>query len=153
MPTAVTRINARISRKVSSIAMVDVPNEGRHVCQLQPINDVFPMTQQYSHVNDAQANLMAYNVFCLPTRREPTAGRRRRVHRLSLRPTTSPAVASGRRPRRGKKLLSDADGRGSLAFTSPSDLQPAWPTEGQPERTSSVALEFVGGSANQDLHP
>ena len=37
---------------------------------------------------------MADNVFLFPTRREPTVRRRRRVHRLSQRLTSSPAVAS-----------------------------------------------------------
>ena len=47
------------------------------------------------------------------------SGRRRAVHRLSSRPISPPAVASGRRPRRGKSVLCAAESAGSNAMTSP----------------------------------
>jgi hypothetical protein len=44
--------------------------------------------------------------FCVCRRPESRPqGRRRAVHRLSRRPISPPAVASGRRPRRGKSVL------------------------------------------------
>jgi len=51
---------------------------------------------------------MSSNVFRLPTAREPTEGRRRAVHRLSLE--TDYLDRGGQQPaglRRGKRLLSE----------------------------------------------
>jgi hypothetical protein len=47
----------------------------------------------------------SHRTFCVFRRPESRpSGRRRAVHRLSPRPLSSPAVASGRRPRRGKSV-------------------------------------------------
>jgi hypothetical protein len=53
--------------------------------------------------------VVSYNVQRFLMAREPTEGRRRAIHRFSVRLTTSPAVTSGRRPRRRKRVLGGAN--------------------------------------------
>jgi hypothetical protein len=80
--------------------------------------------------------MLALNVHCFTTPREPTAGRRRGVHRLSQRPTTSPAVASGAKRRDSVKLV-------LCAARVMADLEKPSPLDSSPGTQPTLSLQLM----------